>query len=124
MTTVDDIFHKIAQDFRAYSGVDQEAAVDEFIQGCKFDLHLAITTNVEETELSFLNRYGHGHTFYFKLQDYQHGKQLASDMYWVLHGQRPEMTGYTGEHFDPEDKLYLFVHIMDAIPPPLSQAII
>jgi hypothetical protein len=124
MITVDDIFHKIAQDIRSYSGVDQEAAVDEFIQGCQFDLHLAITKNVEDTELSFLNRYGHGHTFYFRLANYEQGKTLASDMYWILYAQRPEMNGYTGEQFEDHDKLFLFVHIRDVIPPPLTHVII
>lgn len=124
LITVIDVFHRIAQDIRAYSGVDREAAVEEFIQGCQFDLHLAITSNVEETELSFLNRYGHGHTYYFRLSSYEHGKSLASDMYLVLYGEKPEMNGYTGELFDSKEQLYLFVHIRDVIPPPLTQAII
>jgi len=123
MVTVDDIFHKIAQDFRAYSGVDQAAAVEEFILGCRFDLHVAITTNMEETELDFLERYGQGHTFYFRLTDYEHGRQLASQMYWVLLGVRPDMDTYTGERFDADDRLYLFVHVRNILPPPLDQAI-
>lgn len=123
MVTVDDIFHKIAQDFRAYSGVDQSAAVEEFILGCRFDLHIAITTNMEETELDFLERYGHGHTFYFRLKDYAHGRQLAGQMYWIVLGAQPDMSAYTGECFGPEDKLYLFVHVRNITPPPLGHAI-
>jgi len=120
MVTVDDIFHKIAQDFRAYSGMDKAAAVEEFILGCRFDLHISITTNMEETELDFLERYGHGHTFYFRLVDYDHGRQLASQMYWILLGARPDMDNHTGDCFDPGDKLYLFVHVRNILPPPLD----
>ena len=123
MITVDDIFHKIAQDFRAYSGVDQNAAVEEFILGCRFDLHIAITTNMEETELDFLERYGRGHTFYFRLADYEHGKQLAGQMYWILQGTHPDLSTHTGDHFSPEDKLFLFVHVRNITPPPLGEAI-
>jgi len=123
MITVDDIFHKIAMDFRAYTGVDPHAAVEEFILGCRFDLHVAITTNVEETELQFMERYGHGHTFYFRLANYEHGKQLTAQMYWILLGERPDMNHYTGEQFDPEAQLYLFVHVRNILPPPVGYGI-
>jgi hypothetical protein len=123
MVTVDDIFHKIAQDFRAYTGVDQKAAVEEFILGCRFDLHLAITTDMEETELDFMERYGHGHTFYFRLASYEHGKRLAGQMYWVLMGRRPDMKAYTGEVFEPDDRLYLFVHLRNINPPPVGSSV-
>lgn len=123
MVTVDDIFHKIAQDLRSYSGVDQKAAVEEFILGCAFDLHVAITTNMEETELDFLERYGRGHTFYFRLADYEHGKLLAGQMYWILLGVRPEMEAHTGDRFAPGDKLFLFVHVRNIVPPPLTHII-
>ena len=123
MVTVDDIFHKIAQDFRAYSGVDQAAAVEEFILGCRFDLHIAITTDMEETELDFLERYGHGHTFYFRLADYEHGKRLAGQMYWILLGTRPDMDTHTGDRFGLDDRLFLFVHVRNIMPPPLGHSI-
>jgi hypothetical protein len=123
MVTVDDIFHKIALDLRAYTGVDRAAVVEEFILGCRFDLHIAITTNMEETELDFLERYGRGHTFYFRLANYKHGKRLAGDMYWVLLGIRPNMDAYTGDRFGPEDKLYLFVHLRNITPPPAGKGL-
>ncbi len=123
MVTVEDIFHKIAQDLKGYSGTDRRAAIDEFIAGCVFDLHLAITTDMEETELDFLERYGHGHTFYFRLQNYEHGKNLAAEIYWVLRGVRPDMQSYTGEGFSQEDKLYLFVHVRNLSPVASQQAV-
>lgn len=117
MVSVEDIFHKIAQDFRAYSGLDRSAAIDEFMSGHKFDLHLAITSDVEETELDFLERYGSGHTFYFRLADYEHGKLLAGQIYWILLGSRPDLSAHLGERFRPEDKLYLLIHVRNLVPP-------
>lgn len=118
MVSVEDIFHKIAQDFRSYSGLDRQAAIEEFISGHRFDLHLAITADVEDTELDFLERYGSGHTFYFRLADYEHGKLLAGQIYWILLGNRPDLSRQTGSRFRPEDKLFLLVHVRNLNPPP------
>jgi hypothetical protein len=119
--TVDDIFHHIAQELRCYSDADPIAAVDEFLSGCIFDMHLSITTDVEETELNYLKRYGKGHTFYFRLEDYEQGKALASDLYFVLRGIRPDMSVHTGERFLEElDPLYLFVQVRNVIPNPVK----
>ena len=82
-----------------------------------YDLHLSITTDVEETELDYLERYGKGHTFYFRFADYEHGKLLAGQMYWILLGVRPEMDAHTGDRFAPDDKLYLFVQVSNIQPP-------
>lgn len=117
MVSVEDIFHKIAQDFRSYSGLDRSAAIEEFIAGHRFDLHLAITSDVEDTELDFLERYGNGHTFYFRLADYEHGKLLAGQIYWILLGSRPDLTMHSGANFKPDDKLYLLVHVRNLNPP-------
>lgn len=122
MVEVHTILAHIARDLRQYSGTDNDAAIEEFIQGSTFNFHLAITTDVEETELDFLERYGHGHTFYFRLQDYEHGKLLAGQMYWIFLGKRPDMDQHTGNRFSPGDKLYLFVHVQDLYPPAASKA--
>jgi hypothetical protein len=116
--TVDDIFHHIARELRCYSEADPEAAVDEFLRGCIFDMHLSITTDVEETEQNYLKRYGKGHSFYFRLHNYEHGKSLASDVYYVLRGVRPDMSTHTGGKFQPEDELYLFVQVRNVMPNP------
>lgn len=118
MVSVEDIFHKIAQDFRSYSGLDRTAAVEEFVTGHRFDLHIAITTDVEETELNFLERYGSGHTFYFRLADYEHGKLLAGQMYWILLGKRPDLSNHHGARFGAEEELFLLVHVRNLNPPP------
>ena len=121
MVTVADIFHHIAQELRFYSGADRRYALEEFIAGCIFDMHLAITTDFETTELNFLQRYGKGHTFYFRLRDYEHGKQLAGEMYFVMQGIHPNLDENTGEAFDPAEKLFLFVHLRSVLPPALVE---
>ncbi len=123
MVTVDDIFHHIAQDLRGYSGHDSYAAAEEFVLGCAFDLHISITTDVEETELDFMERYGKGHTFYFRLADYKHGRLLAGQMYWILLGTRPNMDAHTGDRFKEGDRLYLFVHVRNITPPPVPRGL-
>ena len=123
MISVEDIFLKIAQDFRSYSGLDRQAAVDEFIAGHRFDLHLAITSDVEETELDFLERYGAGHTFYFRLADYDHGKLLAGQIYWILLASRPDLSLHDGARFRPGDKLFLLIHVRNLNPPPPGSSI-
>jgi hypothetical protein len=117
MVTVFDIFHHIAQDLRRYSGADPDADVMEFVTGSIFDVHLAITIDFEETELKFLERYGQGHTFYFRIRNYEHGKRLAGEIFFLLQGVHPDMDAYTGEHFEPGQQLYLFIHLRDVIPP-------
>jgi hypothetical protein len=116
MVSVDDIVHRIAQELRIYSGNDPRAAIEELVLGCTFDMHIAITTDMEETELDYMERYGHGHTFYFRLADYDHGKTLASQLYYIVLGIHPNMVAHTGIKFSSEDKLYLFIHIRDVKP--------
>lgn len=117
--SVDDIFHHIAQELRSYSGNDPVAAVDEFLSGCVFDMHLCITTDVEESEQNYQERYGKGYCFYFRLDNYEHGRDLASDLYYVLRGVRPDMSSHTGEKFGLFDELYLFIHILNVLPMPV-----
>lgn len=118
MVTIDDILHHIAQDLRCYNGADLHAAVDEFLIGSIFDLHISITTDFEKTELDHLERYGRGHTYYFRLHDYVHGKDLAAQLYFVVRGIKPDMDTYTGDEFSLDDKLFLFIHIRGVIPTP------
>lgn len=116
MITADDVFHHIAQELRCYSGIDPIAAIEEFMTGCTFDLRISVTTNVEETEMSYLDRHGHGNTFYFRLRDYQHGKKLADEIFYLLQGFPAQKSGGTGDQFGPDDRLYLFIHVSNVLP--------
>jgi hypothetical protein len=108
---VEDILHHIAQQMSCWNGAGDTAAPGRF-----FDLHVSITTDVEDTELTYLKKYGEGHTFYFRLRDYKHGRSLASDLYYRIKGIRPDMSAYTGDSFTPDERLYLFVHVRDISP--------
>lgn len=113
--SITDVLQKIAQGIRDYSGNDPDAAITEFFQSHNFDFNLAITTDVEESEADFMERYGHGYTFYFRLADYEHGKLLARQMYWIFLGQTPNMDKYDGSKFTADDKLFLFVHVRNIV---------
>lgn len=122
MLTIEDVFGHIAQEMRDYTAITDDSAIEEFLVGCSFDFHVAITNDVEESEADFMDRYGKGHTFYFRLADYEHGKLLAGQMYWIFMGKIPDMTAHTGDRFTADDKLYLFVHLANLFPPPESEA--
>jgi hypothetical protein len=111
MPTVNDVLHHIAQDFNSFGWEREGKSVDQFIAATKFAISMAITSDVEESEQKFMERFGPGRTFYFRLKDYSQGKQLAADLYKVFNGEQPDMSTYTGEQFEQETKLYLFIHL-------------
>jgi hypothetical protein len=119
MVSVDEIFHQIAKDLRGYSDDDPGAAAEEFLLGSVFDMHMAITASVEETRKTFLKKYGKGFSYHFPLENHEHGIRLASQMYWILLGTTPEMDAQPDNKFDPQDELFLFVHLRDVIPAPI-----
>ncbi len=123
MVTIDDILHHIAQDLRCYSDVDPKGAIEAFVTGCMFDMRISITTDLEETELNYLNRYGQGRTFYFRLPNYERGKALAAELFYLIRGIRPDMSSYTGDKFNPQDALYLFLHLGSINPPPVTDVL-
>jgi hypothetical protein len=111
MPTVNDVLHHIAQDFNSFGWDRQMNSVDQLIAATRFAISMAITSDVEESEQKFMERIGPGRTFYFRLKDYDQGKQLAAGLYKVFNGELPDMSGYTGELFGQDDKLYLFIHL-------------
>lgn len=116
LLTVDHILAHIAEDIRLYSGKDRASAIEEFLTGITFAMHLAVTTNVEETGLDFMQRYGIGHAYHFAVDSYEHARELAADLYFILKGFKPDMQRYNGLQFPPKDKLYLYVYFKDVDP--------
>lgn len=109
--TVQDILYHIAEELHQYSGADKEAAIEEFLFGNNLDLHVTITANVEESELDYLNRYGHGNTFYFRIKDFEHGNQLASQLFTVMTGEETRMNLHPVPNCEAVEQYYLFVHL-------------
>lgn len=113
MITLGDVLFKIAQRMHGYTGADRSAAIEEFIIGYAHDLHLAITTDVAGAEDAFRANYGKGHTFFFRLKNYEHGRSLTAQMYWLLLGRQPESSIPLGGEFSKRDKLFLVIFARD-----------
>ena len=111
MVCLADVLVRIAEVAGGYSGRDPIAAMEEYWQHSTGKIRLSITADVIQTEQKYEKNYGKRNTAVFRLKDYDHGKQLASELFYMLKGQRPDMSGYTGELFAPTDPLYLFVHM-------------
>jgi hypothetical protein len=110
-----DILHKIACSMYGYSGMDGAGAIEEFMISHQHDFSVAVTDDLEKSELWFLARCGHGETFYFRLDSYEQGKALAADLFHFVCGEMPELQVHTGEEFRPDARLYLFIHIRQVI---------
>lgn len=113
MVTVDDIVQHMAQKLCVYAnGIDARPAVRELLSSGPLNLRVCITADLEATELSYIQRYGPGETFYFRLRDYDHGKRLAREFFYAVKDYYPEVDICTDEA-DPGDKqLYLFIKIL------------
>lgn len=111
MATVNDVLHHIAQDFHSLGlkGVSKDGS--SLMVASRFSLSVAITTDLEDTEQTFLQRFGRGRTFYFRLKSYEQGKNLAAELYKVFNGEMPDMEPHTGSLFNEDDVLFLFVHL-------------
>lgn len=120
MISVEDVLAHIVQEVRAGSPAGKASSAEDILAGLAFNIRVSITTDIEETEADYLDRFGHGHTFYFRLANYEHGRILAGQIYWIMLGQRPDLSRHTGDKFNGDDKLYLFVHVTHLTPPPLN----
>jgi hypothetical protein len=119
---VGDIFMRIAQELRVNNDAPPSYSVDEFLNSVSFKLRLSVTDDLESTELDYLERYGEGRNFHFRLLNYEHGKILAGGIYRTLLGTAPDMRRHTGGQFAADAKLYLFIHISNVEPKLVAQA--
>src|SRR4051812_21724025 len=108
---IHDVMARIAQVSGGYTGKDVAGAIEEYWLHFPYCIRLSITTDIEHTELSYLNRFGKGDTVYFSLVDYAHGRELAKQLFSLILGKEPDMSAHNGSRFDPSHKLYLFIHI-------------
>lgn len=108
---IHDVLARIAQVSCGYAGLNAPGAIEDYSTQFPFCLRLCITTDVEQTELDYMSRFGPGATLYFTLVDYAHGCDLAKELFRRILGSEPDMSGYEGFKFDPSDSLYLFLHL-------------
>lgn len=112
MVALLDILHKIS-----FGSWDKEANYGknshlELLQKQLFSLRFIITTNIEAAEERYYQRYGHGETYYFPLDDYEQGKTLILQLYHYLRLDEPK------KFSDPEiltvgKKMFLFLFIQE-----------
>ncbi len=110
MVTVADIAHHIAQALSS-STATPRASLESIPAPCLPGMRLCITSDVEESELSYLRRFGRGHTFYFRLRDYASGQKIAAELYSLIPHSTPDASLWVGEELDPGGPLYLFIYI-------------
>ena len=77
------------------------------------DLNVCITNDVEESEFDFLNKYGAGNTYYFRLENYHHGRKLAAALYQRIKGYILDIPDYIFTKSSLNKTLYFFVHIRE-----------
>jgi hypothetical protein len=111
MITLTDVLHHIAQQLTGYSGTDNPGEIQEFVLATVSAIELSITTDLEETELRYLELYGKGSTHYFRLRDEQHGKVLSEALCQFFGSKTPDRYEDPGSSHESEAALYLFVHL-------------
>ena len=104
MVSLIDILHKI--------GWERLSAP---IEAKNMDLNVCITNDVEGSEAEFLNRYGEGTTYYFKLDSYHHGRKLALALYQRLKGYIVDFPDYLFSKSHLNGHLYFFVHVRELV---------
>jgi hypothetical protein len=116
MVTVDDIVQHITQQLCVDSRFNPITALREFLASSLFDIHLCMTPDLEATELSYLQQFGQGYTFYFRIRDYEDGKRLAREFYHAIIGYYPDVEYGAESSIDTGRQLYLFINIQYVIP--------
>jgi len=99
MVTLLDVLHKI--------GIDAYRAE----RAQQYDLNVCITNDVEESEADFMTKYGAGNTYYFRLENYHHGRKLAAALYQRISGYIKDLPEYIISKNTLNKTLYFFVHV-------------
>lgn len=120
MVTIDDIVQHITQQLHPGGGINVRSALKQLLESSMFDIHICITLDIEATELRYLQRYGKGHTFYFRLRDYEHGERLAKEFFYAMKAYYPVEAEQDERQFAPDTQLYLFINVLSMNPDPLA----
>jgi hypothetical protein len=102
MVTLLDVLHKIG--------------IEKFKSTAKLeavDLNVCITNDVEKSEYDFMTKYGAGNTYYFRLENYHHGRKLAAALYQRIKGYILDIPEHILNKSNINKTLYFFVHIRE-----------
>jgi hypothetical protein len=111
MVTVYDILQHIAQETGYNNSAVKRAGLSDMPAGALFDLRVCMTTDVEASELSYMQRFGRGYTLYFRIRNYGQGQKLAEDLYDLMPNVHPDASMYADDGEHTSGRLYLFIHI-------------
>lgn len=114
--SADQIMKQIALELRSAGNNGEVKSAKDFWKDCLFELRIAITTDIYETEYDFTQRYGVGHSFNYSLSCYEEGRQLAQQIYCKATGINVDMAAYTGDQFRRSDLLCLFIYLRNIEP--------
>lgn len=111
MIAINDVLAHIAEVSYRYSNSAPDSISQDFWLNYPYRLRVSITSDIEQSELDHLNRFGRNETVYFSLSDYQHGQLLAEELYNTLRNNPPEIAPYKEGKFNENERLYLFVYV-------------
>src|SRR4051812_4958443 len=94
MVTVYDILQHIAQETGQDNGAVKGTAAGNMPADVTCNVRVSLTTDVEATELGYLQRYGRGHTLYFRVRNCEQGQKLAEDLYDLMPNVHPDASLY------------------------------
>jgi hypothetical protein len=100
MVTLIDVLHKMCPD--TFRGNDRH-----------YDFNVCITGDVEASESEFMARYGAGNTYYFRLENYLHGRKLAAALYRRLTGSIYNLPEELLYKYRYDRNMYFFVHVKE-----------
>jgi hypothetical protein len=112
MITLGDVLFKIAMRTHGFTGMNEHQAVEEFLRAYAFDITTTITSDVEQAEVLFLEKYGFGQTLYFRLSDLTHGRALETQLSQFFVGNKHDRQDEAAELVSGES-LYLVVYVKD-----------
>ncbi len=99
MLTYYDVLNRIAEDIHK----DQ--------QRTRYDFNMCITDDFNQAKEDFTNKYGRGKYYYFPIENYAHGKELARDIYYHLSDKSIAVPESSNDNTAPLTKLFLYIHL-------------
>lgn len=114
MLRLSQILHTVAGALHPHPEREGAASFHDFIAAHAHDFNIGITDDVGESEAYFREKYGEGRTFYFSLEDYAEGAQVAAELYRFFTGAAPGPEAHSGEGFSSARPLVLYLHLRKA----------
>lgn len=76
-----------------------------------YHYNTCITADIEGSQAAFASQYGNGSTYYFRLENYHHGRKLAAAFYKRLNRHIYDIPETSLTAAEWNKNLYFFVHV-------------